>query len=437
MFHFFNLFFHALNAMLVFSICGRLLKKSEQRKSSPEENLLAGSLAMAFALNYSLSESVYWIACITSLLEAFFILLVCYFYLRFLNSRRGRFLFIAIVLFSFGLGAKEGVFLLVGIIPMLALIYEFRLPRRYILFSWLGFWSVGAVYLVIVQRVLRLTSQPTVYAYSWGWSLFRNLQQFWLSLIYHTPFNDHNLYRTELRMAADKVLAVHFDGWVILGVLGLIFLVYLAWRGNWPTRVALAMTTWVMLPFSLPQLALCGWFRYPFPFRTYYLPMLFFVLLLAIFVRMRGWSRIRSKALIVAALLIIIAVVGGLRTWKRGDDWIVVGRQYTYVLSKLQKKVAAVLTPLLALHIHDPESRNDYRRGIFTNFTNGLYPLFYRRHIDVKQSDVVRERHFSSYSEAVEITPEEMAQIRSGQLTVLVYSGRLARFLIPPAEVRQ
>lgn len=409
---------HWLNSLLLFAFVRRHFRMQSPLAPAPErdrQTLLAALLAAAFAFSYAHSEAVYWIAATTTLLEALFILLTLHAYSRFLERRRALDLAAALVLFALGLGAKEGVFLIVALAPLYSLSLQDkpRLPRRSVWASWLGFWAIGAAYILAMPRVVDKAMHGGAYAFRIGVSLLRNVQQFVFSAVLWTPFNEGPLFAAQERLLGGGPGAASWlNPWVLLGILCLAFLVLLAWRGGFPAWAALAMLLVATLPYALPKSHISGWLVYPYPLRVYYVIILFYVVLLAVFFSRAGLARYRSATSVAALLLAAVALVNGARVFQRGRDWLHEGRKYTAVQRQIGKRIDKVRTPALWIFAVDPGDN----AGIFIRYTFPLYPKY-------KHALRLGESRFLSWSAATRFKQNVKKKLQAGALTIFVIKG--------------
>jgi len=417
-YHWLSQLLHWLNSLLLFAFARRFLRLRNPGASVPErdrETLLAALLAVAFALSYAHSEAVYWIAATTTLLEALFILLTLHAYSRFLEKRRLRDLAASLLLFILGLGAKEGVFLVVALVPLYAFTLQdrFRLPDRGVLLSWLGFWSVGAAYVLAVPRVVDKAMHGGAYAFKIGVSMLKNIQQFVFSSVLWTPFNDGPLFALQQRLlGGDGAGASLLAPWLALGLLCLAFLAFLAWRGGFPVWAAMAMLLAATLPYSLPPQHISGWKVYPYPLRVYYVVILFYVLLLAVFFSRVRLARSRRAVAALAVLLAAAALVNGGRVFHRAQDWIHEGRKYKATVQMIAGRIDRVRTPALWVFTVDPGDA----AGIFIRYTFAFFPK-YKHRMSLGES-----RHIT-WERAVRFKRNVRKKLLAGELTIFVISG--------------
>lgn len=417
-YHWLSQLLHWLNSLLLFAFARRFLRLKNPGAGVAErdrETLLAALLAAAFALSYAHSEAVYWIAATTTLLEALFILLTLHAYSRFLEKRRLPDLAASLLLFILGLGAKEGVFLVVALVPLyvFSLQDRFRLPDRGVLLSWLGFWSIGAAYVLAVPRVVDKAMHGGAYAFRIGVSMLKNIQQFVFSSVLWTPFNDGPLFALQQRLlGGNGAGAPLLDPWLLLGLLCLAFLAFLAWRGGFPTWAAMAMLLVATLPYSLPPQHISGWKVYPYPLRVYYVVIVFYVLLLAVFFSRVRLARSRRAVAAVAGLLAVAALANGARVFQRGRDWLHEGRKYTTVQRQIAKRVGSVNTPALWIFVVDPGDN----AGIFIRHSFPLYPRY-------KHRLRLGESKFPTWEAATRFKQNVKKKLHAGELTIFVISG--------------
>lgn len=416
-YHWLSQLLHWLNSLLLFAFARRFLRLKNPGASAPErdrETLLAALLAVAFALSYAHSEAVYWIAATTTLLEALFILLTLHAYSRFLEKRRLPDLAAALLLFILGLGAKEGVFLVVALVPLTAFALQdrLRLPERGVLLSWLGFWAVGAAYVLAVPRVVDKAMHGGAYAFKIGVSMLKNIQQFVFSSVLWTPFNDGPLFALQQRLLGGGGHVALLDPWLLLGILCFAFLAFLAWRGGFPAWAAMAMLLVATLPYSLPPQHISGWKVYPYPLRVYYVVIIFYVLLLAVFFSRVGLARSRRAAAVVAGLLAVVALANGARVFHRAQAWIHEGHRYTAAVQMIANRIERVDTPALWVFTVDPGDD----AGIFIRYTFPFFPKY-------KHRMVLGESRHISWERAVRFKRNVRKKLLAGELTIFVISG--------------
>jgi len=420
-YHILSQFIHWLNSLLLFAFCRHFFKlKNPQggRSERDRETLISALLAAAFAFSYTHSEAVYWIAATTTLLEALFILLTLYAYSHYLSNRKTGFLLASLALFALGLGAKEGVFLIVAMVPLYAFLAqgEFRLPPRGIILSWLGFWVIGGAYVLAVPRVVSKAMHGGAYAFKIGISLLKNIQQFIFSSILWTPFNDQPLFAAQERLLGARGPSVPpfdpFSIWFLLGIFCFLFLAVLAWKGGVPTRVAMAMLLVSTLPYALPPRHISGWKVYPYPLRVYYVIMLFFILMLAAFASRVKLAASRHAVRALAAFLAVAALVNGARVFLRAEEWLHEGRKFTAVVNHIEKRIDGIRTPTLWIRVVDPT--DNY--GVFIRYSFPFYPRY-------KHRLQLLENQYSTWRKATAFKPNVKRNLRRGTLTVFVISG--------------
>lgn len=420
-YHLMSQLIHWFNSLLVFALCRHFFKQKNPQGSQKERTraiTMSAALAMAFAFSYTHSEAVFWIAATTTLFEALFILLTLYAYSHYLSSRRIGFLLAALALFTLGVGAKEGVFLIVALVPLTSFLFEtkFRFPKGRIILSWLGFWLIGLAYLLAVPRVVAKAMHGGAYAFKIGISLFKNIQQFIFSSILWTPFNDQPLFAAQSRLAGiGNIQAPAFDffnAWFLLGLFCFLFLIILFWKGGFGTRVAMLMLLIATLPYSLPPRHISGWTVYPYPVRVYYVVMIFFILLLVIFFGSLRTPLSGKASAAIAVFLALVAVINGVRVYQRSTQWIFEGKKFTAVIKKIEKRIDHVRTPNLWIRVVD--STNNH--GIFIRYTFPFYPAYKNRlHMTENQAP--------TWKMGTSFKPREIKHILNDSLTVFVIKG--------------
>lgn len=420
-YHLLSQLIHWLNALLLFAFCRHFFRRKNPQGGQSErdrETLVSALLAAAFAFSYTHSEAVFWIAATTTLLEAFFILITLHAYSRYLANRRVASLAAALAFFALGLGAKEGVFLIVAMVPLYTLLEqgELRLPPRGIIFSWLGFWVIGAAYVLAIPRVVSKAMHGGAYAFKIGVSLLKNIQQFIFSNILWTPFNDQPLFAAQERLLGPQGPGVPpfdpFNAWFLLGILCFLFLAVMAWKGGFPTRVAMAMLLVSTLPYALPPRHISGWKVYPYPLRVYYVIMIFFILMLVAFASRVKLAVSRHAVRTLAAFLAIVALVNGVRVFLRAGEWIHEGRKFTSVVEHVEMKIENVRTEVLWIRVVDPT--DNY--GVFIRYSFPFYPRHKRRLHLV-------ESQYPTWETATVFKPNVRKNLRRGALTIFVISG--------------
>ncbi len=417
-YHLLSQLLHWFNCLLLFALGRHFFKERNpqgDQKERMRELIMAAALAMAFAFSYTHSEAVFWIAATTTLLEALFILLTLVAYSHYLSSRKTGFLLAALALFALGLGAKEGVFLIVALAPLTSFLFQakFRFPDRRVILSWLGFWAIGLAYLLVVPRVVSKAMHGGAYAFKIGVSLFKNIQQFIFSSILWTPFNDQPLFAAQNRLLgignAPSQGADLLNGWLLLGVACFVFLALLLWKGGLGTRVAMLMLLVSTLPYALPPRHISGWMVYPYPLRVYYVVMIFYILMLVVFLGAVKAAASGKVTAVLAVLLAAVALVNGVRVFQRSEEWIFEGKKYTAVLRKVEKRIDQVRTKSLWIRVVD--ATDNY--GIFIRYSFPFYPGH-------KQRLHLMEHQMPTWRAATNFKPHEVKRMRDGSLTVFV-----------------
>lgn len=384
-YHIFNICLHTINAYLLFLLFRLVLSvNTKESEETFRKALLAFGFAIAFALTNTYSEAVYWIAGVTSLWESFFVLIIVYNYSLFIFRDENKYMVISLVLFLIGLGAKEGVFMLIAILPMLTLAYRLEFPKKKIIISWAGIWALGLIYFLVANRVFSLAKNYGGLAYKVGFSLFRNIQQFVYSLVTWRPYNDVPLINTQAKILGIKETPLQWiNPWTWVGLGCFIFLLFILIRGKNQSRISFMVLIFSLLPVSLPPMALSGWFAYPYPIRNYYNPTIFYAIMIALFIAALGWFKSKKIVTIIFCGLVGIGLINSVSTFKRGDDWILVGQHYNYVINRIQNTIQEASTPKVLVKIIDGLDSHSLSRldrlGINVDYNAALSRIYHKQ----------------------------------------------------------
>ncbi|MFC2155846.1 hypothetical protein ACFLRB_05095 [Acidobacteriota bacterium] len=433
-YHVFNILIHTANAFLVFLICKLILNLNSPSGHDPDrfkKNLTAAGLSLFLAANYSLSQAIFWLSGVTTLMQTLFILSVIYTYSLFVVKGKKSYLLTSLIFFLFGLGAKEGVFVMVGVIPLLYFSLSLKKPGKDIILSWAYFWSIGLLYILVAYRVLAVTRKGT-YTFQLGWSLFRNIQQFILSSLLGTPFNDNSLHGLQ-----EKILGVEnkqpvssLDPWLLAGILCYALLILILIKGGKRTWAFFLATLGALLPSTLPASHLSGWFYYPHPFRTYYTPAIFMVLLIALFFYSISLFKSRKGTTVMLLILLVAAGFNGFRIFRKADAWIEVGKQYRTVIEDIWQKLdpASVTTPRVLIKIVDGFQRRKvgriFYKGVEVDYNISLIRIFNKK----------LKARFSIWAQRYR-TKEKAYRSISKHISNLVKAKTLTLFIYADGEV--
>jgi hypothetical protein len=436
----FNILFHIINAFLVYLVCKLIFNPNNSPENDTDrfgKNLIAACIALFLAANYSLSQAIFWISGITTLMQTFFILMVIYTYSLFVLRKKRSYLIISLIFFFFGLGAKEGVFVMVGVIPLLYFSLDCKKPGKEIFLSWTYFWSIGLLYILAAYRVFAVARQGT-YTFRLGWSLFRNIQQFILSSLLGTPFNDAILYGMQKKiLTTEKAWHISwFDPRLLAGIGCYIILIIILIKGGKQTWIFFGAMLGALLPSTLPESSLSGWLYYPHPFRTYYTPAIFMIILLVLFFSAQTLFKSRKATAAVALILLGLSVVNGSRVFKKAGSWIEVGARYKIIIDEIRKKLdpASITTPSVLLKIVDGFKRRKvgriFYKGVEVDYNISLLRIF--REIKKAKFLIWAQRYTTKEKAYRSISKDVSDRIKSKQLTLFVYAGnQLTRVNFP------
>lgn len=431
-YHVLNLVIHIVNAFLIYLICKLIFSINGgpgNQQDQFNKNLIAACLALFLAANYSLSQAVFWISGVTTLAQSFFILTVIYTYSLFVLKRKKSFLIISLIFFFFGLGAKEGVFVMVGVIPLLYFSLECKRPDKKILLSWAYYWSIGLLYLLVASRVFAVSGRGT-YKYKLGWTLFRNIQQFILSSLLGMPFNDSSLDSIQQNIVGVRKTGhvSRLDPWFAGAIVCYIILIVILIKGRKRTWAAFLAMCGAMLPSILPESHLSGWYYYPQPFRTYYTPAIFMILLLALFFVTLSLYKSRKATAAVVIILLGLSVFNGCRIFKKGDDWIEVSRRYKTIINNIRNKLDpdTVTTPRVLIKIVDGFWRRKvgrlFYKGVEVDYNISLIRIFREK---IKAKFLIWAQRYKTKKKAyLSISEYVINKVRGKKLTLFIYADK-------------
>jgi len=430
-YHVGSILFHTLNAFILFLIIKLILnefKRGDKKLEKPRTGsfFMAAALSLAFSSSYALSEAVFWIASITTLLESFFILLTLYLYGLFIFREKNKYLIASLAAFALGLGAKEGVFILVGVIPIFSMSLNFRFPPKKIWASWLYFFAVGGTFVLVASRIFSIAGKGGGYTFKIGLSLFRNIQQFVFSALTWTPFNDRALFQVQKQLigAGGKSELDLGSPWLWMGIVCFLIILFMLIKGGVESRTSWLMLLAAAFPVSLPPWHLSGWFVYPYPLRTYYVPIIFFVLVVAIFIAGKRIVLQNKKVLfLLVGLFVIVSLANGYRVFQRANDWINEGRRFDSFLAEAHDKLASVSTPRVLIRVVERGKGRGklIYKGIDINYNLALKWIFKirdKRNFSIWVQKVRKKEAAYRFSEIVK------EGLRDGSLTLYIYKDK-------------
>lgn len=431
-YHVLNIAIHIIDAFLIYLTCKLIFSLNgdpENKRERFNKNLIAAGLALFLAANYSLSQAVFWISGVTTLIQTFFILVVMYTYSLYVLKGKNSYLILSLIFFFFGLGAKEGVFVMVGVIPLLYFSLAGKKPGKKILLSWAYYWTIALLYILAASRVFAVTGKGT-YKYHFGWTLFRNLQQFILSSFLGTPFNDsslNTLQRNILGVGETRHI-FRIDPWFPGAIVCYIILIVILIKGRKRTWAAFLAMCGAMLPSILPESHLSGWYYYPQPFRTYYTPAIFMILLLALFFVTLSLYKSRKATTVVVLILLGISVFNGCRIFEKGDDWIEVGSRYKTIINNILLKLdqEIVTTPRVLIKVADLFWRRKvgrlFYKGVEVDYNISLVKIYKDK---LKAKFLIWVQRYRTKKKAYRSISQYIKDnVRGGKLTLFIYAGK-------------
>ncbi|MCK5057838.1 MAG: glycosyltransferase family 39 protein [Candidatus Aminicenantes bacterium] len=343
-YHLLSFLIHYLNAILVYL----LLKKLAAG------NYFALTGGVLFAANFLISEAVFWISAITSLLVTLFYLLTLYFFINYLAKLNKKYCVPAVICMIFALLTKENAVTLPVVLFFAAFYIENgQVEKNRLLFSLkrvLPFLFVTFAFLLV--KAGSLTAAVSENTLSLGYHNLRNARHLVLSLFTFNPFYDLpfiyidvkilNLFPGLALPAPALPINIKFVASLIIGTIILIFSIYIFFKGNKRMKAAFLAFFISMGPFifvSSHHLRFGGHFLYPL--RLYYLPAAFFFIFFALLLQ-GGYSRLKKRVksrrpviLLVVLLIGVLTLSDLLKVNKRSRDWLIAGNITRSVINGL------------------------------------------------------------------------------------------------------
>ncbi len=345
-YHLLCLIIHYLNAVLLYLILRKMV--------SNNYFALAGSLL--FAVNFLISEAVFWISAITTLSVSLFYLLGIYIYMNYLSTLKTRFYLLAMLCCIFCLLCKENGVTLPVLLVMVDICHNCGKGERFRLWAALKraapFFLITFGYLIV--KTHSLSAAVARDSLSLGYHNLRNVRHLLLSLFTFNPFHDLPFLYIDITILNLFLknpipnLRLELDGSqfflpLVLGSVILIFCLYLLLKGHMKVRLSLAALVISMGPFifiSSHHMAYGGYFLYPL--RLYYLPAAFFFIFLAVLLS-RGFcwlkKRIKSMGSIVVLMVLLtmtLTLADLVRVRERSSAWLAASRITKSVLHQLE-----------------------------------------------------------------------------------------------------
>jgi len=334
-YHILSILFHFANASLVYLLINKLI--------SSRSFALAG--ASLFAVNFLISEAVFWISSITTLAVTLFYLLGLYLYIYYLEKPKPSSYALVIIVYILGLMSKENAVTFPFLLLTIDIYYSYKKEKRVAILRGLKrtlpFFLLTGFYLVL--KVHSLSAAMARESLSLGYHNYRNVRHLLISFFTFSVFHDLPFVFIDIAMInlfADTPitqlnLTMDLKGFytpLLLGSAILLFCIYLLIKGKPKIKWALVSIFISMGPFIFigsHHKTFGGYFLYPL--RLYYLPaaffFIFFSLLLFHGVQMinkerTGFNPVVALALAVFALLFITDIA---KTIKRSHDWKLAG----------------------------------------------------------------------------------------------------------------
>jgi len=333
-FQIFSLLIHFMNSILIYTVIDKVTRNRFFA-------LIAGLL---FGPNFLISEAVFWISGVTSLLITLFYLLTILFYLNFLKDKKRIFYTFSIISFVLAFLSKENAFTLPLVLILLEIAYkpfpmlERGKYRRDLFKRLFPFFALFFGFLVIkVSSLVLVLEKKILYL---GYHNIRNLRLLILSLVTFNVFNDSafvfldqklmkffsfipDLY-TKLTWSSIQAI---FS--LVLGTIIILLLLFLLLRGSKKVKIFLLIFLFSIGPFLLIQHTHEGSFSgfYKYPLRWYYLPAATFFIALGICFN-RGYLLYSTKKRLFPVMISGIILFFGflitteiIKTQKRNADW--------------------------------------------------------------------------------------------------------------------
>jgi hypothetical protein len=347
-YHLLSFSIHYLNAVLILLILKKMAKNSYIA--------LIGSLF--FAVNFLISEAVFWISALTTLLVTLFYLLTVYFYLNYLSKLKKKNYVWAIICLVLALLSKENAVTLPVLLFTIHFFYAGNMKWRSRVFasfkSVLPFILPALIYLVLKSS--SLTAAVSGSALSLGYHNIRNVRHFLLSLFSFNPFFDLpflfvdvsiiNLFLSSPIKIAPVPVDSNFFVTLAVGAVILLLCLYFIIKGKKDIKLTFLAFFISMGPFifvSSIHLPFRG--HYMYPLRLYYLPAAFFYMFFAL-ILYYGYDhlkkRTKSPRMMILLLILLTAVIAFsdvMKVRRRSDDWMAAGIIAQSVLRQLNGRV--------------------------------------------------------------------------------------------------
>ena len=420
-YHVLSFLIHYGNAVLIYLI----LRKTEKNNYVA----LAGSLF--FAANFLISEAVFWISAVTTLLVTLFYLLTVYCYINFLSKLQKKYYALALISFVLGLLTKENAVTLPVVLILVHFYYAANpatadqrtinrtlrnpLPgrgapegrgglesipknknslqrgtggmnlRSRLIASFKGalpFIVAASAYLAVKASSLSAAVSDSTLAL--GYHNVQNVRHCLLSLFTFNSFSDLPFIFVDVKImnlffsspTEIEALAIDFKFFttLIIGTAILLFCLYLIIKGKKNIKFAF----WAFLisigPFAfVPSIHIPFRGHYMYPLRIYYLPAAFFYMFFALLL-FNGFNRLKKRIksprpviLLVVLIPAIIIFSDVLKVGKRSVDWQTAGTVTQRVLGHLDGYVSDSPEETTLVLFNLPDSY----RGVYI-FRNGL-----------------------------------------------------------------
>lgn len=400
-YHLASLVLHYLTVIILYFILRKLFKN--------RAIALAG--AVLFCTNFLISEAVFWISSVTSLLVALFYLLGVYLYLCYLERPKRTTYGLVILCFILSLLAKENAVTF----PVLLVLVEIAYTKGVLgeRFQWrsclrrvLPLALILLVYLAFkFHSVSAAMDRDTL---SIGYHNLRNIRHLLLSMFTFNPFNDlpfvlidikiMNLFlNSPIQAPVISICLGKFWLPLVLGALILVFCLVMLWTGEIRVKIGLLAFFAVMGPFifiSSHHLLYGGYFRYPL--RLYYLPAaFFFIFLSALLSQGATWLKAqfprRSIVMMVVFLAAMLTLSEVVKIRKRTADWLIAGQVTQSVIQQSRPFMTGTSARTL-IFFNVPDSfRGAY---IFRNgFVSALSIFYPQAQVEIKISSTPPEQY--------------------------------------------
>jgi len=393
-YHLASLLLHYLNAVILYLILQKLFRN--------RAIALAG--AILFCTNFLISEAVFWISSVTSLLVALFYLLGIYLYLCYLERPKRGTYGLVILCFILSLLAKENAVTF----PVLLVLVEIAFKKGVLgeKFQWRACLKrvIPLALILVVYLVFKFHSVSAAMdreTLAIGYHNLRNIRHLLLSLFTFNPFNDLPFVFIDIKIInlflnspipAPVISFCLGKFWLplVLGALILLFCLVMLWKGEIRVKIGLLAFFAIMGPFifiSSHHLLYGGYFRYPL--RLYYLPAaFFFIFLSALLCQASTWLKAqfprRTLVMLVVFLAAILTLSELVKIRKRTADWLIAG-QVTQSLIQEARPFMTVASARTMIFFNVPDSiRGAY---IFRNgFVSALSIFYPQAQVEIKIS---------------------------------------------------